>query len=113
MTRVDLEETTPAPSTNIPTTSYHVLPSGNLGSSSRILDVPSSPHHNNDLDNPILILPFDDPRLWNDEPRLESVSEDPAYLEHIDADYVTTRRSRLYVSHFQKCLQLCKVPNCY
>lgn len=99
MVRVDLEEALPpVPSINIPSTNYHVLPSGNLGSTSRVLDIPSSPQHHGSLDVPL--LPVDNPAFWNDEPRPESeqLSEDPAYLEHIDVDYVTTKRSRLSVS---------------
>lgn len=99
MVRVDLDDAQPpSPSINIQSTNYHVLPSGNLGSSSHVLDIPASPQRNTSYDDPV--APADDPLQWNDEPRLEPDSVDPAYLDHLDEDYVAARRPRLYVRIF-------------
>lgn len=105
MVRVDLEDASPPPpSINIQSTDYHILPSGNLGSSSRVLNVPASPQHNDNFDSPV--LPVNDPSLWNDDPWLEPDSIDPAYLEHLNVDFVASRRPRLYVSSFWRNMYL-------
>lgn len=101
MFRVDVEDVPPPPSSaNVQSTSYRVLPSGNLGSTSRVLDVPLSPQHNNNFED--LSTPVDDSVLWNDEPWVESDQLDPAYLEHLNTDHVAARRPRIYVCTFSQ-----------
>ena len=95
-TRIPSDDEGPSETLDIPSTHYQVLPSGNLTSSSSIIhvNIPKLEPPKVSRHPPIPPTPGDIqfPTDWT------PLQVDPAYLEHLNEEFVTINQPRTYVS---------------